>query len=247
MKKKLLQYEFWETADKYYARLFSRVNNSDLSIIRKYLAQKLLSRFPVDRKLIWIDIGSGDGFTLIEVFKKDQNFRNRQITLFVVEPSPKAIKILKSNLEKYKNIKVKIIKIKFDLSLFENKKYDVISFLHSSYNITNSKKSFKEVYYKAHNSLRKNGMLLVQSIKSDSVFRKLETRPYPYSIFSCGDKTCGIFKNLWNHASCKEFKTRFDATSYLSKNLTKPLYLELKQFYLFLEQNFSAVTNVLSL
>lgn len=196
MARRLLKYGFWETADKYYAKLFERVLSPNLLNIRKYIAKTLLCKFEYSKPIVWLDVGSGDGATLSAVFDAEPNFKKRKIKLIVIEPSVKAIKILKPKLKKYKNLSLKIIDKKFNLFLLKKEKYDIISFLHSSYYITNSKKDFEKVYLKAYDSLKKDGVLLVQSIKSDGDFRKLETPPRSYNIFACGDKTFEIFKKL---------------------------------------------------
>ena len=123
MKKELLKYEFWETADKYYSKLFDRVISSDLKDIRKNLSKAIFHK-NLPKSIKWIDIGSGDGATLSAIFDVAPNLKKIRIELIVVEPSSKATRILKSKLKKYNNISLKVINKGFNLSLFKNKKLD---------------------------------------------------------------------------------------------------------------------------
>lgn len=237
MSQDLLQYEFWETADKYYAKLFARVQTEDILKIRQYITQNTLTRFEPGRKITWLDIGTGDGVTLIEVFKQGQDFDKQQITLVANEPSLKAISIFKNSVNKFPNIRLEVINNNFDLSFVVDKKFDIVTSLHSSYYLGKSESDFENLYGKLFESLNNNGVLLVQSIASNSDFRNLETEPYPYSLYSCGDYTKKIFKKLRGNSDGKEFLTRFDVTPYLQENLSEDMQGELKQFYLFIHQN----------
>lgn len=237
MSQDLLQYEFWETADKYYAKLFDRVPTEDLLKIRQCIAENTLARFDPAQKITWLDIGTGDAATLLEIFKQDQDFDKRQITLVTNEPSSKAISLLKNSINKFSNIRLEVITDNFDLSLVAGKKIDIITSLHSSYYLGKSETDFENLFSKLFESLNDSGVLLVQGIASNSDFRNLETKPYPYSLYSCGDYTKKIFKKFWGGADGKEFLTRFDVTSYLQENLSGDMQADLKQFYLFIRQN----------
>lgn len=237
MSQDLLHYEFWETADIYYAKLFSRIPTDDLLAIRRGIAENTLAQFEPTHPLTWLDIGAGDGATFLEILKQVPNVHERKITLFAHEPSVKAASLLKKALEDFPNIHFEIIPGYFDPSSIAHTQFDIITALHSSYYLGETKLDFENLYTKLFASLHKNGVLLVQTIASNSDFRNLETEPYPYPLYSCGNYTKELFRELWNNADGKEFLTRFNVTQYLQKDLSEDIQAELRQFYLFIQQN----------
>ncbi|MFA5879884.1 MAG: methyltransferase domain-containing protein [Candidatus Margulisiibacteriota bacterium] len=234
MTEDLLEYEFWDQEQNYYQKFFGLIFPNDLNTIRSAIAKKINDI--KKEELNWLDIGTGDGWTLSNILDR---VPNKKINLFIIEPSEFTVDTLKKRLESYKNVTFNIITKKFDSELIKDKVFDCATIMHACYYLADHKEEYQAIYQDIYKSLNKNGFLLIQNIADDSDFQVLGNKPYVN--WALGDTTFNYLQELWgSNVDFEKYPIRFEVTEYLDE-LSKKIQIELVHLDRFVCQKDKAI------
>ena len=206
---------------------------------RKYFAKEILET--PTRPIRWLDVGTGDGSKILDTinFIKERE-RGAIIELITIEPSEYIIAELKEKLSKVDGVSLKVINEKFALEKLKPNTFDCITFFHVAYYLADEETGFEKLYLRAYESLKLDGILLVQAVNESGDFQALG---HPsYSIWAQGDHTFDLLKRISPKTHRENFPTHFDVTDFLTqKNSTPEFDDKLLNLFRFTTQVDSAV------
>lgn len=157
--------DFWKEYSKSFMIFSQYCSYTDWADILKRIANEIASSNK-SNSLSIIDVGTGYGKNINEIMEiLFTNNRIRNI-LDVVEPSNQIHSIIRSLITDFKDDGY-LRNLFSNISNFEDKKYDVILFMHSSYYIHD----FNNILFKlCSNNLHENGKILILSLPDTSPF-----------------------------------------------------------------------------